>query len=58
MTDDNHEPRRGVRLVCAKCGVYCREVRVQTGEEGRVFQQWTVCAYCGRSELRIVPERE
>jgi hypothetical protein len=34
-------------LVCAWCDVYCR---VECENE---FQSWTVCAYCGRSELRL-----
>jgi hypothetical protein len=38
-------------LVCAWCGVNCREQRNMRDEDGRVIQSWTVCAYCGRTEL-------
>jgi len=39
--------------VCAWCDVYVRKVRCMYDDEGRPFQQWTVCAYCGRRELRL-----
>lgn len=46
-------------LVCAKCGVYCRKLHALYDEDGNVFQTSTVCAYCGRSELRFkLPEGE
>ena len=38
--------------VCACCDVNVREVRCMYDDEGRPFQTWTVCAYCGRTELR------
>jgi hypothetical protein len=38
--------------VCAWCDVWAREVR-QIREGDRVIQEWTVCAYCGRTELRL-----
>jgi hypothetical protein len=38
--------------VCAWCDVYARELRQMHDDEGRVIQVWTVCAYCGRTELR------
>jgi len=27
-------------------------------DDGRPFQTWTVCAYCGCSELRIEPDQK
>jgi len=39
--------------VCAWCDVYAREVRCMHDDGGRVTQRWTVCAYCGRTELRL-----
>ena len=39
--------------VCAWCDVNVREVRCMRDDEGTVTQQWTVCAYCGRTELRL-----
>jgi hypothetical protein len=39
--------------VCAWCDVDAREVRGRYDDDGRVIQQWTVCAYCGRTELRL-----
>ena len=39
--------------VCAWCDVYVRTPRCMYDDEGRVMQEWTVCAYCGRSELRL-----
>ena len=42
-----------MNFVCAKCGADCREVRELRDENGNVFQASTVCAYCGRSELRL-----
>jgi hypothetical protein len=37
-------------MVCAKCGVYAREAR----SDG--WNDYTVCAYCGRSEFRFVDD--
>ena len=37
-------------MVCAWCGVYAREER----DDGR--NNYTVCVYCGRSELRFVSD--
>jgi hypothetical protein len=34
-------------FVCAWCDVYCRK------ERGSEWSWHTVCAYCGRSELRF-----
>ena len=42
-----------MELVCAWCDVYCRVERVLRDDDGRVIQTSTVCAYCGRSELRF-----
>jgi hypothetical protein len=52
--------------VCAWCDVYVRETRCMRDDEGRVIQEWTVCAFCGRTELRLqklgrqtpIPKRE
>jgi hypothetical protein len=40
-------------IVCAWCDVNCRVEQVQRDEEGREFMRSTVCAYCGRGELRF-----
>jgi hypothetical protein len=40
-------------FVCAWCDVYNRELREVRDENGDLVQTWTVCAYCGRSELRL-----
>jgi hypothetical protein len=40
-------------LVCAWCDVYNRIERVHRDEDGREFMRDTVCAYCGRTELRF-----
>ena len=40
-----------MRMVCARCDVYCREERRTVNEEAMIDVSWTVCAYCGRSEL-------
>jgi hypothetical protein len=36
-----------MKFVCAHCGVYCREERTDG------YNHFTVCAYCGRPELRF-----
>jgi Zn finger protein HypA/HybF involved in hydrogenase expression len=41
-----------LHLVCPTCGVYCRKEAF----DGQ--NHYTVCAYCGRSELLIVTGRE
>jgi len=38
-------------LVCAWCDVYARVPCEMRDESGRVFQTWTKCAHCGRTEL-------
>jgi len=38
-------------LVCAWCDVYNRVECDTRDEHDRVVCSWTVCAYCGRSEL-------
>jgi len=40
-------------LVCAWCDVYCREEQHTYDDAGRLISTDTVCAYCGRSELRF-----
>jgi hypothetical protein len=40
-------------MVCAWCDVDARVEREMRDANGVVFQTWTVCAYCGRSELRL-----
>ena len=40
-------------FVCAWCDVYAREVCALRDDQGRPFQTWTCCAYCGRTELRL-----
>ena len=45
--------RKAKKLVCAKCGSDYRQPRAQYDNEGRPFLTWTVCAYCGRSELSL-----
>jgi hypothetical protein len=42
---------RAIEPVCAWCDVNVREVRCIRDDEGGVIQQWTVCAYCGRTRL-------
>jgi hypothetical protein len=39
--------------VCAWCDVYNRVERNTHDEHGRVICSWTVCAYCGRTELNM-----
>jgi hypothetical protein len=46
-----------MRMVCAWCDVYCREERRTVNEEAMIDVSWTVCAYCGRSELEPEPEQ-
>jgi hypothetical protein len=41
------------RFVCAWCDVYCRVERVHHDEAGREIMRDSVCAYCGRTELRF-----
>jgi hypothetical protein len=41
------------RCVCAWCDVYCRVERAQHDEAGREIMRDSVCAYCGRTELRF-----
>lgn len=38
-------------LVCAKCGVWCREEREARDDDGQPFHSWTVCAYCGLASV-------
>jgi len=45
--------KTAMTLVCAWCDVYCRVERVHTDAAGEVIMHDTVCAYCGRSELRF-----
>jgi hypothetical protein len=40
-------------MVCAWCDVEDRVPRALRDENGRVFQTWTECARCGRTELRV-----
>ena len=46
------------RFVCAWCDVYCRVERVQHDEAGREIIRDSVCAYCGRTELRFALGRQ
>jgi hypothetical protein len=46
------------RFVCAWCDVYCRVERVQHDEAGREIFRDSVCAYCGRTELRFALGRQ
>ena len=41
-----------LELVCPNCRVYCREGR----SDG--WNVYTVCSYCGRSELVLIKEDE
>ena len=45
-------------MVRARCDVYCREERRTVNEEAMIDVSWTVCAYCGRSELVFKDEPE
>ena len=47
-----------MRMVCARSDVYCREERRTVNEEAMIDVSWTVCAYCGRSELVFKDEPE
>jgi Pyruvate/2-oxoacid:ferredoxin oxidoreductase delta subunit len=49
----NPDAPQRTRLVCAGCGVYCREERVFYDQDGNAVMHDTCCAYCGRCELRF-----
>ncbi len=40
-------------VVCAWCDVWSRVERNQYDDDGRAVVCGTVCAYCGRSEIRF-----
>jgi hypothetical protein len=49
-----HKETTTMTMVCAWCDVYCRVERVHTdATTGEIVMHDTVCAYCGRGELRV-----
>jgi len=49
---------RDLKMVCADCGVYCREEREDRDDEAGIHTCYTVCAVCGCSELKWIPKKK
>jgi hypothetical protein len=50
---DQDADRRRLKSICTECGVYDRSGRTTYDNDGKLIQSYTVCARCGRSELKL-----